>query len=115
MALATAALTVGGHALEWTLRDLEAGPGRVSSFELAAITHVGTGLGMLLIAVGKQPEGRWYIASMILLWAGLVAFCGPLYYYGLTGSASGMTLTMGGFSCLILAWIVAAFGFLRSA
>ena len=112
LAAAFAAATVGTHALEWHLTERTNASGRVTSFDLAARTHVFASLGLVLVAAFGLPGSGW---AAILLWAGIVLFCGALYLHGLTGAVWAMPATVPGAVALSAAWIVVAIAWFRGA
>lgn len=105
-ALAVFALSVGGHALAWSLRDRVERDGRVSSFELAARVHAANASGLLIVALA----GSILIMAMPLvavLWAGMAVFCGALYAHGLFGVTWAMPGTVIGAGLMLIGWVFA--------
>jgi uncharacterized membrane protein YgdD (TMEM256/DUF423 family) len=105
-ALAVFALSVGGHALAWIIRDRAERDGRVGSFELAARVHAANASGLLIIAIA----GSMSIMAMPLvafLWAGMALFCGALYAHGLFGITWAMPGTVFGSGLMVIGWVLA--------
>jgi uncharacterized membrane protein YgdD (TMEM256/DUF423 family) len=78
---------------------------------LYALVH---GLGLLVLGTLARPAASpWLLASGVLLLAGVVLFCGSLWYLALTGRSLGPLSPLGGLA-FIAGWItLAAYALLR--
>ncbi|MEM1431973.1 MAG: DUF423 domain-containing protein [Pseudomonadota bacterium] len=103
VSVALLALAVGGHALEWLLRDLPDAASRVSSFTLAAQVHAAAAVGLLAVGLSFGPAGLAG-AGLATAGLGLVLFCGALYLHGLAGAVWAMPATLPGALLLVIGW-----------
>jgi len=72
---------------------------------LYALVH---GLGLLILGTLARPAASpWLIASGVLLLAGVVLFCGSLWYLALTGRSLGPLSPLGGIA-FIAGWLALA-------
>jgi hypothetical protein len=105
MAAGLLVLAAGPHALAWRLGA--GGEGRVAALTLGAQVHVAAGLGLVVLHA-LLPPGGWRVAALSLSWAGLPAFCLPLYLHAILGDPRAMPLTVAGLAALPGGWICAA-------
>lgn len=79
-------------------------------YQTAVQYHFYHGLGLLLLGVLalRLQKNAWLFRGAILMFAGIVLFCGTLYLLALTGVRwLGAIAPIGGI-CLVLAWIATA-------
>ncbi len=105
MAAATMSLCVGRHWLDWRLSDATDRASRVSSFDLASRLHA---VGALSLLVVTGFPGSVTAIVDILLWSGIVLFCGPLYAHGVLGTSRLMPIVLPGAITLMSGWIAFA-------
>lgn len=86
------------------------------SFEIGVDYQFFNALGLLGLAllIERRPRDRAYLAAAALLLAGIVLFCGGLYVSALDGPAVLAAAAPAGGVCLIVAWLVCAYGAWRS-
>lgn len=101
LALATLALTLGQHALEWRLGTGEAATSRIASFDLATKAHLAASLSVILFVALDLPGAG---PATILAWVAIALFSGALYLHALTGRSWAMPAAIPGGLALPAAW-----------
>lgn len=103
LALAVAMGAVSSHAARSA-----AHPEAARLLQTAVQYQLAHGLGILVVAVLARGAGSaWLTASGVLLLAGIVFFCGSLYYLAYTGRSLGFVAPLGGM-CFIVGWLALA-------
>jgi uncharacterized membrane protein YgdD (TMEM256/DUF423 family) len=107
---AVGAGAIGAHALRTVIApDLQ--PAFASAVQYHFVHALGLlGVGILLL---HKPGSRLLAASGCLLVAGLVLFCGTLYFITLTGNRAPSLLTPVGGVAFLAAWATLAAAALR--
>ena len=109
--MAVAAGAAGTHWLEIFLDEKYA-----DTFQTAVKFHMVHSVALVAAAVVSERCGSSFIhsASLWLLLAGVIVFCGSLYVLAFTHIwVFGVTAPVGGI-CLMLGWLALAFGSMRS-
>ncbi|MEM6896763.1 MAG: DUF423 domain-containing protein [Pseudomonadota bacterium] len=111
IALALAALAVGGHWVEWHFREAADVESRVSAFTLAAQVHAATAIAAFAAALSPTSL-RWPIIMGLV---GTLAFSGALYGFATVGWKAGMPGTVIGTILIALSWLWIALRLARRA
>lgn len=101
----------GTHWLETFLDEKYA-----DTFQTAVKFHMVHSVALVAVALVAERHKSWIIhsASLWLLLAGVIIFCGSLYVLAFTQIwVFGVTAPIGGI-CLMLGWLALAFGTMRS-
>ena len=109
--LSVAVGAAGTHWLEIFLDEKYA-----DTFQTAVKFHMVHSVALVAVALVAERHNSWIIrsASLWLLLAGLIIFCGSLYALAFTQIwVFGVTAPIGGI-CLMLGWLALAFGSMRS-
>ena len=76
--------------------------------QTAVLYQLVHGLGLLIVgALARPAASPWLVASGALLLAGIVLFCGSLWYLAMTGKSLGFVAPAGGLA-FIAGWIALA-------
>ncbi|MEM9438452.1 MAG: DUF423 domain-containing protein [Pseudomonadota bacterium] len=101
VALALAALALGGHWVEWHFRDLDDVASRTSAFELGAQVHAASAVAALAAALGRTHLNAPIISGLF----GTFVFSGALYAFATLGWKATMPGTVIGSVLLIASWL----------
>ena len=101
VALALAALALGGHWVEWHFRELDDVASRTSAFELGAEVHAVSAVAALAAARGRAHFNAPIITGVF----GTLIFSGALYAFATFGWKATMPGTVFGSVLLIASWL----------
>lgn len=103
LALAVAMGAASSHAA-----GAAAHPDAPRLLQTAVLYQLVHGLGIVLVAaLSRTRPCRWLAASGLLLLAGVVLFCGSLYFLAFTGRSPGPSAPLGGMA-FIAGWLALA-------
>ena len=87
----------------------------LATFNTAVDYHLYHALGLIIVGllIGQHPDRRLLNASLIVMLAGMIIFCGSLYALSLSGmSGLGIITPFGGIA-FIAAWVLVLIAYLK--